>query len=333
MGENDQDRRTGTLVGTIFKIRWFQAIIGITAGIACYWSIGEGIGYYREGNPGAGMACYLAALGWGTLAINRLLAAAFYFTIKRTSVSEPKEPLRHGVEPPAIGANPTRGHQATNNVHKPQDGMRHIGAAASCIGCTQFDMELKRTAVCAGCAWYPSPVLAVPRSLYMITTGPIHDTVQRHTMPDYLHGDIPAGRREPPNYKLYKTRGIVLAAFVGSIPAGGILLAKNFWHQGELDAAKNAVVLSFIALIVTFMLGAIAVMITPIPAYACTFASLYLLGSASLRLQGYRLSEHVRQGGKLESNWKALGMALLFMVGLIAILNLSVVLWPHPSPG
>lgn len=122
------------------------------------------------------------------------------------------------------------------------------------------------------------------------------------------------------NYKLYKISGIGIATFFGSILAGGLLVSKNFKNLGKDSAARNTLIYSFLA---TIIIIAVAYMIPDdwhVPNMSFTLPQLIVMVQLAKKHQEKDIEDHVAMGGLLASNWKAFGISLLVMIGILAAL-------------
>ena len=118
--------------------------------------------------------------------------------------------------------------------------------------------------------------------------------------------------------KLFSADGIGIATFFGTILAGGILLSINYRRLGKRRAANVSLCLC-IALAVASMVAGIM-----LPDHLAVRA---LLGLPMLigvmwyakSAQGALVRAHRDAGGEMASNWLALGIGLLVLVGIFAL--------------
>ena len=123
-----------------------------------------------------------------------------------------------------------------------------------------------------------------------------------------------------PHYKLYSIGSIVLATFLGSPLAGGVLMAINYARLGRTAAAIHAVVWSAAA--ITAIIGGTMLLSddTNIPnlvAIAPQVIGMYFVARA---LQERDIESHQQSGGQLASAWGAAGIAIAAAVLILVVL-------------
>jgi hypothetical protein len=136
-----------------------------------------------------------------------------------------------------------------------------------------------------------------------------------------LEGVAEPGR---PAYKLYSVASAVLATFLGSPVAGGIVLAINYKRLGQSAAAIHAVVWSTV---ITATIIAAAMFLPddlPVPNGALVVPQLIAMYYAAKSLQARDLDTHQRRGGRMASAWAAAGIGVLVGV-VLAVLFLGVI--------
>ena len=126
-----------------------------------------------------------------------------------------------------------------------------------------------------------------------------------------------------PQHKLFTVGGIGIATFLGSLIAGGILLAHNYRRLGNLRAA-NQVLLGCIALTVVIIAVSLALPFR-IGGMGLSMPQLIAIVYYARYQQGGRISAHKEAGGKVVSNWLAAGVGLL-VLAVLAATALAVVL-------
>jgi hypothetical protein len=119
---------------------------------------------------------------------------------------------------------------------------------------------------------------------------------------------------------LYKTSGVGIATFFGSVLAGGFLMYLNFKRLGLEDKAKKCLLYSIIATIIVFGVIFLIPEDTNIPNAAFTIPQLIAMIQIAKYQQGALIDEHTSSGGAMYSNWKAFGISLVFLVGIMAII-------------
>jgi hypothetical protein len=123
-----------------------------------------------------------------------------------------------------------------------------------------------------------------------------------------------------PSYKLYSVRSIVLATFLGSPLAGGIVMALNYRRLGLPAKAMHSAIWSAVA---TAALIAIAIGMPDdikIPNMLFLIAQVLAMFIVATKLQGANLSSHQFHGGRLASAWGAAGIAILCSIVIMIAL-------------
>lgn len=116
---------------------------------------------------------------------------------------------------------------------------------------------------------------------------------------------------DTPSFTLHPVRGIVWAAFWGSLIAAGIIMAINYSRMGSKTAARITV---FIALIATIALFAMLFAIpeeSNIPNVVFIVPQLVAVYAIADGLQGGQVRKHAAQRGPVASAWRSVGVGLL----------------------
>ena len=120
------------------------------------------------------------------------------------------------------------------------------------------------------------------------------------------------------DYELYKISGIVIATFFGTVFAGGILLSKNYRNLGKLEAARKALIYSGVA---TLLVLVISIFLPDsVPSITISLPQLIAMAHIAKQQQSEDIDQHTKKGGKTASNWKAFGISLLVLLGILAII-------------
>ena len=116
--------------------------------------------------------------------------------------------------------------------------------------------------------------------------------------------------------RLYSVSGMVLATFMGTPLASGWLMARNYRALGDNANAGQCLIYATVAtvaiLALTFLLP------ESIPAFAFSLPQLLVVGYIAKRLQGDRI-EAYRTQDRLYSNWRAFGIGILSLIGLLLV--------------
>lgn len=125
----------------------------------------------------------------------------------------------------------------------------------------------------------------------------------------------PPGEADAP---LFRISGIGLATVLGSVLAGGWLIAMNYTALGRPAQARKAKLFSVLAIIALMVLS----LLLPVQVPAAAFVVVQVLGTVHLArsLQGEAIAARAASGRPMRSNWLAAGISLVFLVALLALL-------------
>ena len=118
------------------------------------------------------------------------------------------------------------------------------------------------------------------------------------------------------DYKLYKVSGIGIATLVGTILAGGYLMAVNHRRLGNADKAKSTLVYSFLTFVGILVIAFLIPEDMSIPDTVFTVAQVVAMVAIAKQWFEQPIIAHRANGGLMASNWKAFGISLLFMIVL-----------------
>lgn len=118
----------------------------------------------------------------------------------------------------------------------------------------------------------------------------------------------------PDGVRLYRESGILLATLFCGIAAGALLLGINAQRLGQPGVLWRYLGCGLAATVVVI----IASLVLPQAVPALTFNALQLLLIRYVlrRTQGATLAAHADNIGAFESNWKAVGLAVLVLIAL-----------------
>jgi len=130
----------------------------------------------------------------------------------------------------------------------------------------------------------------------------------------------------PPAYRLYSTGQMTGATVLGSPLAGCWLLASNYEALGDRAARNRTWLTGILATAGAMALG----YFLPDNFPDSVIAISYTLGFREhFRLsQGTVFKKHIAAGGGRYSNWRAAGIGLLCLVGLLAVIGGVAMLLP-----
>lgn len=117
---------------------------------------------------------------------------------------------------------------------------------------------------------------------------------------------------------LFRINAIGLATVLGSVLAGGWLIAMNYTALGRPAQALKAKVFSLLGVVALVALS----MVLPeqVPGVVFVVPQVFGLVYLARSLQGEAIAERIASGRPMRSNWLAAGIALLFMLILLALI-------------
>ena len=124
--------------------------------------------------------------------------------------------------------------------------------------------------------------------------------------------------RERPTYLLHSVQGIVLAAFLGSPLAAGIVMAINYSRLGRSSAVWTSLGLGLLATVALIVLGFMIPDHWKIPNIVFALPGVMAAYYAAENLQSRLIQDHMSQGGKIASLWSDAGIGLGCLVLVFA---------------
>lgn len=122
---------------------------------------------------------------------------------------------------------------------------------------------------------------------------------------------------------LYRTNGIYLATFLGSMFAGGWLLARNHDAMGEFELARKARWGGLIGTVA--IIGLSLLLPEQIPGMVYLVPQFIAVGYWLKNTpQGDAIAARVAAGSPMRSNWGAAGIGLLCGLSMLAVVMLVV---------
>jgi len=135
--------------------------------------------------------------------------------------------------------------------------------------------------------------------------------------------------RNKENNIFFSSEQVGIAAFFGSLIAGAILLASNYKKVNNFVAARIVLIcggvftLCIITMIVLIHIGSLFGISIPIVSYV-------LSKQLAKYFQGNIYDENIKSGGKTASDWKVIGIGLLWC-GIILVLLIFLTLLLSPK--
>jgi hypothetical protein len=122
-----------------------------------------------------------------------------------------------------------------------------------------------------------------------------------------------------PEYKLYAVRAVVLATFLGSLLAGGIVLGINLIRLQRTAAAWWVMVGGAVCTFAVIAIGAFIPDDVQIPNMVYLVPQLALAYGVANGMTGKSILAHQQARGKMASFWGAAGIGLLAALVVVAI--------------
>ncbi|ABD80901.1 hypothetical protein [Saccharophagus degradans] len=113
---------------------------------------------------------------------------------------------------------------------------------------------------------------------------------------------------------LFKLVGIGLATAFGSVIAGGYLMARNYKSMGEHRNARSAIIYSAVGFVAIMLLAAFIPESWNVSNTVFTVTQIIVMVQLAKRYQGAALDAVKTSNGSFQSNWKAFGISLLFLL-------------------
>jgi hypothetical protein len=135
-----------------------------------------------------------------------------------------------------------------------------------------------------------------------------------------------------PDYVLHPLRGAVLATFLGTPTAAGIVLAINFARVGRTTAAWNSVAIGFLSTVAVIAVALLVPDNWHIPAMVYQIPILWGVFTVASQVQGPMVREHAARGGQFASLWGSAGIGIACGV-VIAAAVAGGVLFPLLNQG
>jgi hypothetical protein len=132
---------------------------------------------------------------------------------------------------------------------------------------------------------------------------------------------------EKSSRKIYNKRGVILGAFFGGPIAVGYFLVENYKSLDKREFVHKAWGITIISTVLYYIVAYLMETVlntTTIPLYiAC------LIGTRQVfkQIQEADVEVYVQQGGNVHSNWRTVGISLLFLIGTLGILGTMVFLF------
>lgn len=125
-----------------------------------------------------------------------------------------------------------------------------------------------------------------------------------------------------PEYRLFSPGQVTLATVIGSFLAGAILMALNYRRLGQPAAARKAFRLAAAALVALAVAGPFLPESSTV-SIGLAVGSVVAMNQLANQLQGSPCRSHAARGGRTGSGLAVVGIAILCLVGVLALMFLS----------
>ena len=141
--------------------------------------------------------------------------------------------------------------------------------------------------------------------------------------------DLPSHRTNTPQEPLYSVWAVVLATFLGSPFAGGVLLSMNCRRLSQPGAVRDIFIWTGLLTIGSLLLSRLIPQEQRMIEALLVGLQVFVMYFLATRLQGRALALHLQQGGALASYWSAIAIGIVCGIVLLWILvGLGLVIAP-----
>ncbi len=123
--------------------------------------------------------------------------------------------------------------------------------------------------------------------------------------------------------KIYKSKAIQIATFLGGPLVAGYLIAENYKVFNEVDKAKRSWIYAIIATVIIFGGAFLIPDSVSIPKIVIPLIYSWITYYLVQRYQGEQIDAHITGGGNVHNWWRIIGISL---VGLVVTLILLFIL-------
>lgn len=123
-----------------------------------------------------------------------------------------------------------------------------------------------------------------------------------------------------PTEKVYKERGLAWGAFLGGPIIAGYLLIKNYKSLGKKSAVNKALGITIASTIIYCMLAYFFQEVVNLSFVPLAIICMVVTQQVFKQQQAADVETHIQKGGEVYSNWRAVGIGLLFSIIIISIL-------------
>ncbi|MDF3864802.1 hypothetical protein P3W53_10035 [Pseudomonas denitrificans (nom. rej.)] len=123
---------------------------------------------------------------------------------------------------------------------------------------------------------------------------------------------------------LYKISAVGIATFFGLPVAGAWVITQNLKRLGRPQEARSVWLTGIALTVAIFVIGQLLpANMSGMPMVIATLV--FMVGLAKQRCES-ALKEHAAAAGRFASNWRAFGVSLLFLLGVLAVIFVGAVI-------
>ena len=142
--------------------------------------------------------------------------------------------------------------------------------------------------------------------------------------------DLPRRMTSNSQGQLYSVWAVVLATFLGSPLAGGVVMSINCRRLSEPNAARDILLWTAILTVGSLLLGGLIPREMRLVEAMLVGLQVFVMYFLAARLQGRAIALHLEQGGEIASYWSVVVIGIV--CGIILLWTL-VALGLMPAPG
>ena len=142
--------------------------------------------------------------------------------------------------------------------------------------------------------------------------------------------DLPRRMTSNSQGQLYSVWAVVLATFLGSPLAGGVVMSINCRRLSQPNAARDILLWTAILTVGSLLLGGLIPQEMRLVEAMLVGLQVFIMYFLAARLQGRAIALHLEQGGEIASYWSVVVIGIV--CGIILLWTL-VALGLMPAPG
>ncbi len=142
--------------------------------------------------------------------------------------------------------------------------------------------------------------------------------------------DLPRRMTSNSQGQLYSVWAVVLATFLGSPLAGGVVMSINCRRLSQPNAARDILLWTAILTVGSLLLGGLIPQEMRLVEAMLVGLQVFVMYFLAARLQGRAIALHLEQGGEIASYWSVVVIGIV--CGIILLWTL-VALGLMPAPG